>query len=106
MITDFRSFEGVIYADADEKFVKAVVLYGKTSDTALYRDAKTTEGNEVNAAELMDLCKKGLVISYEDAFYTPVSFKDDAGTTKVTIATYSGSAFAQVEFASEEKAEE
>lgn len=106
MTTDFRSFEGVIYADADEKFVKAVVLYGQTSDTALYLDSAMTEGNEVDAATLMDLCKKGLVISYEDAFYTPVSFKDDAGTTKVTIATYSGSAFAQVEFASEEKTEE
>lgn len=106
MITDFRPFEGVIYSDAEEKLVKAVVLYGKTSDTALYRDAKMTDGNEVNAAELMELCKKGLVISYEGAFYTPVNFKDDSGTVKVVIATYSASAFAGVEFASEEKAEE
>ena len=50
----------------------------------------------------MELCKKGLVISYEGAFYTPVNFKDDSGTVKVVIATYSGSAFAGVEFASEE----
>ena len=98
MISDFRPYEGVVYADAEEKLVKTVILYGKQSDTNLYRDSKMTTTNKVTGAELMELCKKGLVIFYKDAFYAPVSFKDESGTIKVGIATYSASAYAQVEF--------
>ena len=30
----------VVYADAEEKYVKNVILYGKTADNYLYTDSK------------------------------------------------------------------
>ena len=38
----------VVYADAEEKYVKNVILYGKTADNYLYTDSKCSEVNKVD----------------------------------------------------------
>ena len=83
----------VVYADSEEKYVKAIVLYGKASDNYLYLDAASatsaTEDNRIDKDTLLEICKKGLIVSYGDTFYAPISFKSDtsAGATSVTFAT-------------------
>lgn len=76
-----------IYADAEEKYVKTVVLYGKNSDNYLYTDSACT--TKLDKDTLMNLCLKGVTVLYEGAYYVPFTFKDDtsAGATSVTIAT-------------------
>lgn len=87
---DMRKFEK-IYADAEEKFVKAVVLFGKNSDDYLYSASTCTENDKIDKDTLMELLKKGVVVSYENAFYQPIFFKENAGAVEVTIATAIGS---------------
>lgn len=75
----------LVRPDGDEVYVSNVVLYGH-SDNVLYYDAE--HKTSVSNAELMDLLKKGIVLIYDtDVYYLPVMFKDDSGTTKVTVAT-------------------
>lgn len=76
-----------IFSDAEEKFVKTVVLYGKNSDKYLYTDKDCTEDNRVDKDTLMNACLKGLTVSYDGTYYNPVSFKEDSGHVAVTIAT-------------------
>lgn len=76
-----------IFADAEEKFVKTVVLYGKSADNYLYTDEDCTEANRVDKDTLMNMCLKGSTICYDETYYTPVSFKEDSGHVAVTIAT-------------------
>lgn len=67
----------VIYADAAEKFVKNVVLYGFLSsdggDDKLYYDAEHTQ--LVNGKDLINLCQKGLIV---EVSYTIPSLDDYA----------------------------
>lgn len=76
-----------IFGNAADKYVNKVVLYVKdTSDGFLYVDSAKTQN--INRADLLDLCMKGLVlISYKGAYYNPVYFKDNATDVTVTIAT-------------------
>ena len=77
----------VIYADAEEKFVTNFILYGKTGDNYLYTDAACTEANRVDKDVLMNICKKGLLVSYDGTFYNPLMFKDNTANVAVTFAT-------------------
>ena len=77
-----------IFADAEEKFVKTVALYGH-SDNYLYVDESHAE--KIDKDTLLDLCLKGMaVINYESAYYTPVLFKENSGAIEVVIATSIG----------------
>lgn len=76
-----------IFADAEEKFVKTVILYGKNSNNYLHTDEKCEENTRVDKDTLKNLCLKGVTISYDGAYYTPISFKEDSGHVAVTIAT-------------------
>ena len=78
-----------IYADAEEKYVKAALLYGKNADNYVYSTSACAAEDKIDKDTLLNLCKKGVVVSYNDAFYQPVSFKDDtsAGCTSLTILT-------------------
>lgn len=70
-----------IYADAEEKYVLGVVLYGNTNK--LYLDAE----HEVAADHdfVLNACKKGIVrIFVTDTYYGVASFKEDEGTLTVT----------------------
>ena len=78
----------VVYAEAEEKYVKNVVLYGKASDNYLYTDSKCSEANKVDKDTLLDLCKKWVIISYNGTYYTPLFFKEESGgSVSVTFAT-------------------
>lgn len=73
-----------IFADAEEKYVKNVILYGHT-DNYLYTDAEHTQ--KVDKDTVMNLCKKGVLVDYQSAFYAPISFKENSGHLEVVIAT-------------------
>lgn len=78
----------VVYADAEEKYVKNIILYGKTSDNYLYTDSKCTEVNKVDKDTLLNLCKKGVIINYNSTYYMPLFFKEESGgSVSVTFAT-------------------
>lgn len=80
-----------VYGNAEEKFVKNVILYGKSGDSYLYSDAEgataSTEAKRIDAETLMNMLKKGVLVSYGGAFYAPVIFKDNSGVVEVTIVT-------------------
>ena len=70
-----------IYADAEEKYVLGVVLYGNTSK--LYLDAEHT--TEAEHDFVLNACMKGIVrIFNTDTYYGVASFKDADGTLTVT----------------------
>ena len=70
-----------IYADAEEKYVLGVVLYGNASK--LYLDAAHTA--EADHDFVLNACMKGIVrIFNTDTYYGVASFKDDDGTLTVT----------------------
>lgn len=70
-----------IYADAHEKFVMGVVLYGNS--TKLYLDAAHT--TEVDHDFALNACMKGIVrIFVTDTYYGVATFKDDDGTLTIT----------------------
>lgn len=70
-----------IYADAEEKYVLGVVLYGNASK--LYLDAEHEV--EVDHDFALNACMKGIVrIFVTDTYYGVASFKDDDGTLTVT----------------------
>lgn len=78
----------VVYADAEEKYVKNVILYGKTDDNYLYTDSKCSEVNKVDKDTLLNLCKKGVIINYNSTYYMPLFFKEESGgSVSVTFAT-------------------
>lgn len=75
----------VIYAQAEEKYLKTVVLNAH-SDNVLYLDSAHTIA--VSHDELMNLCLKGsLVVKKDSVYYMPVSFQEKSGEIEVTIAT-------------------
>lgn len=94
-----------VYADAEEKYVMNTILYGH-SDTYLYADEAHTQ--KVDAATLLNVCQKGILVHYKGAYYIPVFFKENSGHLEVTIATAisSGASTSVVLYSSEYNAEE
>ena len=74
-----------IYADAEEKYVKSVVLYGKASDNYVYTDSACKE--KIDKATLLNLCMKGVLVLYGGSYYAPIAFKDNTTSASLTIAT-------------------
>lgn len=85
-MTDMRGYD-VIYADAEEKYAKAVILYGKTSDNYVYSKSTMTETEKIDKDSLMELLKKGVIVKYNDDYYVPIFFSDESTHTSFTIAT-------------------
>lgn len=83
---DLRNYDA-IYADAEEKFVKSIILYGKTSDAYVYAKSGMTEDDKIDKDSLMEILKKGAIVYYEGAFYTPAFFKENSGHVELTFAT-------------------
>lgn len=74
-----NSFD-IIYHDAGEREIRAVVLYA--NESKLYVDAEHTV--EVSHDDAFDLCKKGFLRVFDtDTFYSVTSFKDSSGTLTV-----------------------
>lgn len=72
-----------IFADSEEKFVKAVVLYGKPSDKYLYTDEACTQ--KLAKDDLFNLAIKGVVVKYDGLYYTPQIFGYDKTKPCVTV---------------------
>ena len=83
---DYRGYD-VVYADAEEKFAKTTILYGKTSNDYLNKTSACAEKDRIDKDTLLELLKKGVLISYDGAFYTPLFFKENSGAVEVTFAT-------------------
>lgn len=83
---DYRGYD-VVYADAEEKFAKTTILYGKTSNDYLNKTSACAEEDRIDKNTLLELLKKGVLISYDGAFYTPLFFKENSGAVEVTFAT-------------------
>lgn len=78
MVNDYAAGFDVVYHDAGEREIRAVVAY--LNDSALYTDAKHTV--KLSYEDALDLCVKGyLRIFATDTFYAVTSFKDTAGTS-------------------------
>lgn len=83
---DYRGYD-VVYADAEEKFAKTIILYGKTSNNYLNKTSACEEEDRIDKDTLFELLKKGVLISYDGTFYTPLFFKENSGAVEVTFAT-------------------
>ena len=83
-MTDYRNFD-VVYADAEEKYVKTVVLYAKSSDAYVYKAAGATKQDKIDKDTLLDLCKKGVMVVLDGVYYVPSQFKDATTYTTLTI---------------------
>lgn len=83
---DINVFSGldVVYHDAGEREIRAVVVYANTSK--LYTDSKHT--TEIAHDLALELCEKGFLRIYDtDTFYAVASYKEAAGTLTVTYGT-------------------
>lgn len=83
---DYRGYD-VVYADAEEKFAKTIILYGQTSNNYLNKTSACAEEDRIDKDTLLELLKKGILISYNGTFYTPLFFKENSGAVEVTFAT-------------------
>lgn len=83
---DYRGYD-VVYADAEEKFAKTIILYGKTTNNYLNKTSACAEKDRIDKDTLLELLKKGVLISYDGTFYTPLFFKENSGAVEVTFAT-------------------
>lgn len=94
-----------IYADADDKYVIATILYGKASDKYLYKDAAHTI--KLTKEELFEICSKRALVNYDGAYYVPLTFAydDDQPCTTVTIVTVADSSPTYLVLNSEEFSE-
>lgn len=91
-----------IFATSEEKFVKTVILYTKTSDVYLYEDSDCTV--KINKDDLKNLCIKGGTVLYKGAYYPIVCVKENSakGCTDVSIWDVLAATAAAVTFYSEE----
>lgn len=91
-----------IYADAEDKYVLAIVLYGKIGDKYLYTDEACTK--KLTKDELFRACQVRVLVKYDDAYYIPLTFAHDSSQpcTTVTIVTVADSTPTYVVLNSEE----
>lgn len=70
----------VVYHEAGEREIRAVVVYAKTNK--LYIDSTTK--TEITHDVALELCEKGFMRIFDtDTFYAVTSFKDASGTLTV-----------------------
>nr|DAD91704.1 MAG TPA: hypothetical protein [Siphoviridae sp. ct6tD39] len=67
-----------IFSKSEEKYVKNVVIYGKSGDNYVYEDSACTK--KLDKATVSRLFLTGLLVNYGGATYTVTALKDN--TTK------------------------
>lgn len=74
-----------IYAKSEEKYVKNVVIYGKTGDNYVYEDSACTKKLDKDAVSRLFLT--GLLVNYAGATYPVAALKDNTakGCVDVTV---------------------
>lgn len=77
-----------IYNDAKDKNVSTVIVYGDSDNGYVYTDAK--KQNKIAKDVLLDLYFKGMTVSYEGAYLTPVSYKDNTTDACIKVVGDSG----------------
>lgn len=83
-----------IFQDAKDKYVTAVIVYGKASDSKIYVDADFSE--QVDQAVVEDAFDKGvLMVKVGSASFRPVKI----AANKVTVVDLSGGTVSATEFA-------
>lgn len=78
-----------IFATSEEKFLKNVVMYGKSDK--LYEDKECKV--EVTPEFALNACLKGALIFATDTYYTVASVKESSGTVTVTTNDSSNTAY-------------
>lgn len=80
-----------VFSDANEKYTKVTIIYGKSGDNYVYYDAgsatSATEANRIDKDTLLNILLKGAVISYGGVYYKPLFFSESGGSVSVTFAT-------------------
>lgn len=71
-----------IFADAEEKYVKTVVVYADADDGHLFYDSSKSQ--KIPKDELLNLFLKGMVIFLTDEYLIPVAYKESGGAAVVT----------------------
>ena len=83
-----------IFQDAKDKYVTAVIVYGKTSDSKIYVDSNYSA--QVDQAVVEDAFDKGvLMVKVGSASFRPVKIT----ANKVTVVDLSGGTVSATEFA-------
>lgn len=76
-----------IFQDAKDKYVTAVIVFGKAEDHKLYVDAEFSE--QVKADVVLDAFLKGvLVVAAGDDFVRPAQVSNDGATVDVNGTDY------------------
>ena len=65
-----------IFSKSEEKYVKNVVIYGKSGDNYVYEDGACTK--KLDKATVSRLFLTGLLVNYGGATYTVTALKDNA----------------------------
>lgn len=92
-----------IFADSEEKLLKATVLYADADDGNLYYDSDKSDG--VDKDTVKNLFIKGLMtIDLSGELFKPTTLKDNTTYVTVTAVKDSGSAATMLNFNSIEEA--
>lgn len=77
------------YANSEEKFAKAVVLYGDSDDGHLFLEK--THTTKVSKDFVMNAFLKGLLVVFNtDTYYKPTCCKESGGAALVTVHNDTG----------------
>ena len=76
-----------IFGTADERFLRTVVLYGKTSNNYLHVDSGCTDKAELTKDKVKQLFLSGMTICYDGDYYTPLACTDETTYMAVSFAT-------------------
>lgn len=75
-----------IYSKAEEKYVKNVVIYGKSGDNYVYEDSACTKKLDKDTVSRLFLT--GLLVSYAGATYPVAALKDNSAKKCVDVTIW------------------
>lgn len=78
----------VLYDQAKDKNVAAIMIYGKSDDTKAYSDADCT--NQMKTSEMKDAILKRAIIKIGDNYFMPVAFAIEDSTDVGTVTYAKG----------------
>ena len=88
---------GKVFSDANEKYVKTVIVYASAAGANLTYDAEGTK--EIPKADLENLFLKGMVVKLSADLYKPVKFV--SGSTYCSVVTGDNKTFYSAEHSAE-----
>lgn len=88
-----------IFADSEEKFVANYMLFAATGKLFTFTDAAMTK--KATKDQVVEMFKKGVVVSYNNELYYPVECDPTGTTAKLALATVNGTTVTVVNIASD-----